>query len=262
MKAERIEFDRLDNTRDLGGLKTKYGTTIKQNKLIRSGRLSDASSKDKEKLAKLVDTIVDFRTEEEAYEKPSPQLVGVKLIRLEIMGNKSTGITREKGFQDSLIDLMRIPSVTYEFMKGMYSGFLTDSCLKAYRKFFKILLSKHDRGVLFHCTAGKDRTGFAAFLIEHALGVSKNDIDEDYMYTEICTKEKIDNLTKYYVEKIGENKEDVKKAVDYAFAPKKEYLDSLDEIIIKQFGNYETFFRKKIKLKQKKLTKLREMYLE
>src|SRR5699024_12834665 len=57
----------------------------------------------------------------------------------------------------------------------------------AYRKMFNVLLENDKEGesVVFHCTAGKDRTGVAAFLILSALGVSEKQIVEDYLYTNL-----------------------------------------------------------------------------
>ena len=60
-----IKFERLNNTRDLGGMVTQDNRRIKENKLIRSGHLYAASEADREKLSELVDMIIDFRTEME-----------------------------------------------------------------------------------------------------------------------------------------------------------------------------------------------------
>ena len=65
---------------------------------------------------------------------------------------------------------------------------------KAYRKFFDLLLTndKDKNALLFHCTAGKDRTGFGALLILSALGVPFTTIRYDYTLTNITTKSFVD----------------------------------------------------------------------
>lgn len=262
MKSEKIAFDSLMNTRDMGGLLTKDGKRIKYNKLIRSGHLFNTSDNDKKKLQSLIDTAVDFRTDAEVYEKPDPNIEGIKVINIEIMGNKSTGISREKGFEDSLVYLMSDPKITYPFMQDLYRGFFSKSCLKGYKKFFKILLDEHKKGILFHCTAGKDRTGFAAILIELALGVSNEDILEDYMYTAVCAKDETERLTNYFIKKIGKDTPEIRKAVGIAFSPQKEYLDVLHEEFKKKYDSLDNFFSKELGLNKKKLEKLRELYLE
>lgn len=59
------------------------------------------------------------------------------------------------------------------------------SAQKAYRQFFDILLShqENDGAVLFHCTAGKDRTGMGAVYLLSALGVDGHTIRQDYLAT-------------------------------------------------------------------------------
>lgn len=261
MKAELIKFKKLNNTRDLGSLINKDGRKIKSHKLIRSGALFNASNSDKKLLQDLVDTVIDFRTEVEREEKPDPIIEGINIIPIEVMGNKSTGITKEKGFQASLIDLMRNADTCKSFMIDLYKGFLEESCLKGYRKFFNILLEDHPKGILFHCTAGKDRTGFAAILIEYILGISKADILEDYMYTEECSKDEVEYLTNYYVNKIKENTEEVSKAVRYAFAPQKEYLEILEKEIIKRYQSIDNFLEKELGIDKEKVSRLRDLYL-
>ena len=262
MKAELIKFEKLNNTRDLGSLTTSSGRKIKTHKLIRSGALFKTSNVDKAKLHSLVDTVIDFRTEVEREEKPDPVIEGIKIIPIEVMGNKSTGITKEKGFQASLIDLMRNAEVCKNFMIDLYKGFLEESCLEGYQKFFNILLEDHPKGILFHCTAGKDRTGFAAILIEHILGVSKEDILEDYMYTEECSKEEIEYLTNYYVDKIKDNTEEVTKAVRNAFAPQKEYFYILEEEIIKKYKTIDKFLEIELGIDKEKAALLCDLYLK
>lgn len=262
MKAERIEFESLNNTRDLSSLVTIDGHHIKKNKLIRSGSLFHISENDRNKLKEIIDTVIDFRTEVEASEKPDPSIDGVKLIHIEVMGNKSTEITREKGFQDSLIDLMKDQEVCKNFMIDLYKGFLNKSCLDAYRKFFNIVFDKHEKGILFHCSVGKDRTGFAAILLEYALGVSKEDIIEDYMYTKECSKERTEYLTNYYINKIGEDTPNIRKAVENAFDPQEEYLDILFNEIDKRYGDMNNFLEKEFGLNQTKIKQLKHLYLE
>ena len=66
-----------------------------------------------------------------------------------------------------------------DFGRQTYLQMLLDSHAQAaYRKMFNVLLENDKEGesVVFHCTAGKDRTGVAAFLILSALGVSEKQI--------------------------------------------------------------------------------------
>jgi protein-tyrosine phosphatase len=66
-------------------------------------------------------------------------------------------------------------------MQDTYRGFVRTSSHR-FREFFGHLLESNEPTV-FHCTAGKDRTGFAAAMILHALGVSHDDVMRDYLLT-------------------------------------------------------------------------------
>ena len=65
-----LEFEKLHNTRDLGGMKNSDGRSIVPGKLIRSGHLSKLPESDIIKLQEMIDTIVDFRSDEELEENP------------------------------------------------------------------------------------------------------------------------------------------------------------------------------------------------
>jgi protein-tyrosine phosphatase len=64
----------------------------------------------------------------------------------------------------------------------MYKSLLTDSGVQISR-IFRVLAEAGDRGVVFHCTAGKDRTGVVAALLLDLCGVAGQDIIADYALT-------------------------------------------------------------------------------
>ncbi|WBY00980.1 tyrosine-protein phosphatase [Ramlibacter tataouinensis] len=66
-------------------------------------------------------------------------------------------------------------------MQDTYRGFVRTSSHR-FAEFFRLLLESDDPTV-FHCTAGKDRTGFAAALVLHALGATRDEVMQDYLLT-------------------------------------------------------------------------------
>ena len=66
-------------------------------------------------------------------------------------------------------------------MQDTYRGFVRGSSHR-FAEFFRLLLESDDPTV-FHCTAGKDRTGFAAALVLHALGATPEEVMQDYLLT-------------------------------------------------------------------------------
>lgn len=67
------------------------------------------------------------------------------------------------------------------YMQDTYRGFVRRSSDR-FAEFFQLLLASGEPTV-FHCTAGKDRTGFAAALVLHALGATHDEVMRDYLLT-------------------------------------------------------------------------------
>ena len=155
--------------------------------LFRSDKLSDISKTDQEYLHSLgIKKIVDFRSKEEKAEDPDIIPEGINYIEMPIsvdgaMRSKIEAVLKgetDKEVKSFLIDANR------EFVTSY-----TD----VYENFLRGLIDE-DAPTLFHCTAGKDRAGFAAAITLIALGVSRENVIEDYMKTNVFTKHRIDEM--------------------------------------------------------------------
>ena len=91
-----MEFKRLKNTRDLGGLVMKDGRKIRPGMLIRSSYLAVAPAHDLAILQNTVSDIVDFRTEKERQERPDPEMAGITYHAQPVLADMTAGITREE----------------------------------------------------------------------------------------------------------------------------------------------------------------------
>ncbi len=78
--SRKIDFEKLVNTRDLGGMPAADGRKIRPGLLIRSGMLTGASESDCARLAEMLGLILDFRTDIEHEERPDPEFPGVRNI--------------------------------------------------------------------------------------------------------------------------------------------------------------------------------------
>ena len=261
MRCEKIEFERLLNTRDLGSLVTADGRRIKKNRLIRSGQLINSSEDDKKKLEQLVGTVIDFRTDKERREQPNPELSGVKELHIPVLGSLTAGITREKeSDKEAFIRSAGDPKVALEQMISIYRSFPTmSSAAAAYKAFLQILLENEDKAVLWHCTAGKDRSGFASVIIEHILGVSDEDIFEDYLYTNECIKEDVKQLLGQFV---SSGSAVSKEAVMLLFTAQKQFLAAAFDEIDKQFGSFDGYLENVLGADSEMRRRLKDKYLE
>ncbi len=172
-----IELDGTLNLRDLGGWPTASGEAVARGRLYRSDRLNGLSDADHQRLSTLgIATVVDLRYREEAAEHPS-RLWPTVTAHLEIP------MAGELANQRSLVD---------RILAGELHGITVDDVADSYRE----MLTRHARGfgraveallgprpALFHCTAGKDRTGLLAMLVLATVGVADDDILADYDLT-------------------------------------------------------------------------------
>lgn len=158
---------KLINFRDFGGLATPYGP-IKAGKIYRTGIFSPRTRGDKRYIeAMRLDEVVDLRTMAESSEKPDKLPAGVVHVNSSIFGESdSNGIAPTGAAIRSFLRMSEAELDTVrDFVRRQY-------CEMPFSKGYNELFRLMDEGktFAFHCTAGKDRTGIGALLIELAMG--------------------------------------------------------------------------------------------
>ena len=164
------------NLRDLGGLFTREGYQVKWNMLYRSDKLSTVSIDHSPILEPLeVSTIVDFRLDEEVADDPDqwPGLEYLNHIHLPV-GDTTKG--RAAWFNE-----LRKPDFSPDSMMYQINRTFAMEYAPQFRKFSQLLLEEDTYPILYHCTAGKDRTGFASAIVLMALGVGRETIIAEYL---------------------------------------------------------------------------------
>ncbi len=263
ISSRPLAFEKLNNTRDLGGMTGFQGRKIILGKLIRSGHLEPASVSDIEALGEVTGVIVDLRTDQECAEKPDPGIPGTEYIHLPAVRNVVAGMTREKKAGESIFRTLNSDlSGALAYMCGVYEDFVTDEgCRGCYRAFIELLLGKPEKAVLWHCTAGKDRTGFAALLIQEILGVSREDIIEDYLKTNEYIKGDVERLIAYFGGK-SEGGKEAEEALGYLFGASELFLDAMYAKAEELYGSFSGFIEKGLKVTPEEAKRLRDIYLE
>lgn len=194
MKIKRIRFEKLKNTRDLGGFETTDGKKIRNGVLLRSGELGKASKADLEKLVNgyHLKTVIDLRTDAEVYHSPDPVPEGVSYVRCPLLDNSFLGIARDDYSIEAWLDLFRKSDKRAEEVFGdMYLKLTFDDYVKPFVKQVFELIASSDGAVLWHCSAGKDRVGVITILLLSALGVPEDVIIKDYLMTGVFTRGEI-----------------------------------------------------------------------
>lgn len=169
-----VDLAEVDNVRDLGGLPLADGGTTRHGVVYRSSTLQEASEVDVVHLVgtRGLRTILDLRLPAEA-EREGHGLFGgedVEVISTPIRKGDST-----------LLDVV-VPDSRTADLGLLYQQLLAgsvDSIVTAAR----VIADPERHGVLFHCAAGKDRTGVVAAVLLDAVGVLPEAVIEDYVMT-------------------------------------------------------------------------------
>ncbi len=183
--AARIDLQGAVNVRDIGGYRTYDGEKVKPGKAIRGDSLEKLTATDVQKLASLqVQTVIDLRTPGEVQfagaDKPIP---GTRQVARPI---DDTGLfqqmlaviqTRDPQKQEEALGNGKAEQI----MLNMYTTFISRQESRA--AFGQTLkdLANTDKATLYHCTAGKDRTGWLTYVLLRAVGVPEGTARQDYL---------------------------------------------------------------------------------
>lgn len=224
------------NVRDLGGYKTADNKTVKWNKIFRSGDLNQLTDDDLNYLAKIpIITFIDFRDSAEISRAPDRL---PKSLKNQIFLPIETGSM--VAYQE--ITAEKIPSL---LLKG--NEILVKNNQEVYKKFFALLMNEQNTPLLFHCSAGKDRAGFAAALFLSSLGVDRETIIQDYLLTNEFLRDKY----KVMLEKHPE--------MEPLLAAKEEYIQAAFDLIDKEYGGMENYLTRNLGVD---LNKMKIIYTE
>jgi protein-tyrosine phosphatase len=170
-----IHLEGGSNLRDLGGYRTADGRRVRTGHVYRSAALHALTEADLATLQGLgVRVICDFRGDGERARYPT-KIVDMTIHELTIAPTIGASL------RDLIANRNATEADVMEVMQLAYAAYATDWHHR-YRAMFDLLLES-DAPLLFHCTAGKDRTGFGAALLLAALGVPEETIRADYMAT-------------------------------------------------------------------------------
>ena len=261
--STRIQLDVPTNTRDLGGMTAMDGRKIVSGKLIRSGNLFGATESDLSRLSGIVGTVVDLRSDKEREEKPDPAIPEAESIWLPVFEKREGSVERDKDSEKRAIDVAaKDPEMAKEKMLGAYRSFVSkEYSVGQYRRLLGMLLEPGEKAVLWHCTAGKDRTGFGALIIQTLLGVPRDDIYADYLITNEYIKGEVEGLYKMFEKKLGGLDETSQKALFYLFGAHLDYLEAVFKTAEELYGSFDAFLTAGLGMGPAERKKLQDIYL-
>lgn len=232
------------NFRDLGGHTAQGGRTVRIGCIFRSDHLGALTAGDASRISQWrLRRIFDLRGIAERV-SALPTLDGVRVHSLPI----------EPTVVQKLTDLLAAghklaPADVAALMQDTYRGFVRNSTHR-FATLLEYLLESNEPTV-FHCTAGKDRTGFAAALFLLGLGVSRDDVMRDYLLSN-------ERLKLEPASRPGLDPEVV--SVLYRVQP--DFLNAAFEAVEQDFGSLESYLHEGMGLGLAERERLKELYLE
>lgn len=239
------------NFRELGGYVNKDGRTVRHGVFYRSGALADLNREELDYVNTLgIKTIVDLRSEMELKDSPDPVIEGAKFHHLSAMNFEFSG--------DVDMSPESLKKAGSTMILADFYGKLAFS--SAYVQMFQEIL-KGNTPILFHCSAGKDRTGIGAILILLALGVDEETALDDYMLT--------NEYRRGYIERMLADRADMleiypeMRTILFAFeGVDRRNAEHTLNVIRKNYKDMDTYFHEVLKLSDDDLRTLRERYTE
>ncbi len=259
--GQSLGIQSVPNLRDLGGYKTSDGATVASGLVYRSNQLSEIPEEDMEKLAGLdLKTDFDLRTAEERDLRPDELPPGVKEVWLDVLADA------DQAGPAMLEKLMKDPKAANEvlgdgkaeadFQKSYRQFVSMRSAKEAFRKLFLALGDREQLPALFHCTTGKDRTGWAAAALLTLLGVPRETVMEDYLRSNDYIIPKYQKVIDAFVEAGGDAS--IPPAI---LGVKKEYLDAAFDEMETKYGTIEKYFSEGLGIDAAQQKALRDLYL-
>ena len=259
MKAERIlSIPGAVNLRELGGYQNIHGQTIKWHKLLRSGELSALPKSSVKELTNYGLTYdIDLRSPSEVHWSPDK-------IDSSVIFKSYPAYPFDNGEKS---DIPKTKELIYQSDFPInYDPYLTlilnPSSRLAFRSMFLDLLNntEDNHALLFHCSAGKDRTGIAAMLILGALEVPFQTIKDDYLLTNLInSRPDLDKLRNQINSPTAARFIQEMNQTFNVFASN---LKKTYQLILNQFGSFDNYLITALELSSNDLARLRKIYLE
>ncbi|HWS74191.1 MAG TPA: tyrosine-protein phosphatase [Quisquiliibacterium sp.] len=230
------------NFRDLGGYRTEHGRSVRWRRLFRSDHLAGLTPEDRHALAALgLTRALDFRGIDESA-AASYALPGVSRHALPIEPTVVQNINAmlQAGHRLTARDAVAL-------MQQTYRAFVLDNAPR-FAELFRHLLDD-EAPLVFHCAAGKDRTGFAAALILLALAVPRDAVMRDYLLT-----------NELYRRTHAPQTDTPQEVLDVLWRVQEEFLDAALHAVDAHHGGVDRYLRE-IGVGERERERLAELYL-
>ncbi|KAJ7072922.1 protein-tyrosine phosphatase-like protein [Mycena amicta] len=251
--APFLLIDGVVNLRSIGGYSCDSGG-VHPTLLLRSGELSYITPAGKEQLRALgVRRVFDLRSDFELKNFSGLTTIdGVEVVRAPMGGKDGVNGWDQSNIEQRLRDFQERERET--FVKSAQESLEWDAA--AIGTVFRSFVEHPGEGCLFHCTAGKDRTGIVAALILMLLGVNDDDIAQDYALTTLGL-EPARTILQARLQKIPACVANMEGTMNMG-SSKKESMRAILDMIREEYGGAAEYLRNKVGLTEEDVQTVRK----
>lgn len=254
----KLPFTGAHNFRDLGGYKTEDGRVLKWGKIYRSDDLHLLTDEDLKYLSRLnIKSVVDFRSDEERESEPdklNPDMTQV-LLPIKFQPEELDDETLKNLMKNLTFGTLDSSNLLRDFNIVIVKDFATE-----YKKFFRHIIENNAEPIVFHCTAGKDRAGFASAMILTVLGVPREKVIEDYLLTNTYVKDHVDSeMLEIELKTFFRADTDNLRKINLV---EERYIQAAFDTIDSEWGGMDNYISGALGLSEEDILKLKDFYLE
>ncbi|MFI1970493.1 tyrosine-protein phosphatase [Streptomyces cinnamoneus] len=233
------------NFRDAGGYRTSDGRWVRMGAVYRTGEVAKLTDADLAALERLgMRTDYDLRMKDERAKAPDRLPQGTRYVVADVVDDEDPS-----GNQPTT------PEAMAAAMDEAYRSYIwKPSARKAYGALLRDAAKPGSHGLFFHCTAGKDRTGWANAVLLTALGVDRATVMRDYLATN-------DYRAKENKEILDSLPPDVAALVTPALEARPAYLNAAFDEVEARYGSFDAYVRDGLGLTGQELDELRRNLL-
>ena len=230
------------NLRDIGGYLTRDGHRVRTGIVYRSSALHQLAGGDAAAFARLgIRTVYDLRSDPERQAQAGQLPKGTNYVVADVIGGAVRG-----GFAQ-LTEMLTNPALARELLgdgrgismwTDLYRDFVRlDSARDAYRRLFTGIAGEVNRPALYHCSTGKDRTGWATAALLLLLDVPYELVMKDFLRSAIYLRPLVEPMTDAFAAQGGDPE-----LLQPFLGIVPGYLDAARDEVSRSFGTIEGYF--------------------
>jgi protein-tyrosine phosphatase len=243
----------IHNLRDYGGYAVPGGGRVKTGLLFRSGQHMEASDADLAVLHSLdIRTIIDLRGVSEREGFPCRRHPEFAAQVIAYPGETTSSPPHEGGGGT----ITMTPQRARDRMLAVYTRMPVNPAMITMFTHYFNALDERDGGSLVHCFAGKDRTGIAASLLLHVLGVHRDDVVAEFLRTNDAPSRHV--LERQSLPRMAEHYGDIEpEALHNLMGVLPEYIETYFAEVTRDYGSIDAFLAQRLGVDEARKARLR-----